>query len=127
MPAALARHLAALSSDEQAKLFGDITQAAAFPVTHDIRIGVSAGSAFFAGVHFSKLTEATAYDEAMGRMVLAAAALAVVPAVLAFWMPNWYLADKQSVAAADCADERHSEGRRSESESIVGTEQSTVD
>ena len=48
-----------------------------------------------------------AYTEVLNVMVIAATALAVVPLVLSFFMPDWYLGDKQNaVDSADLAGER---------------------
>ena len=37
-----------------------------------------------------------AYDETMKTMVIAATAIAVIPILLALFLPNWYLGDTQN-------------------------------
>ena len=49
----------------------------------------------------------TAYSDVMKLLLIAATVLSVVPLALAFFMPNWYLGDKQNaVDAADLKGER---------------------
>ena len=49
----------------------------------------------------------SAYSDVMKIMLIAATVLAVVPLVLACFMPNWYLGDRQNaVDAADLKGER---------------------
>lgn len=38
----------------------------------------------------------SAYDDVMKSMTIAATAFAVVPLILAFFIPNWYLGDQQN-------------------------------
>ncbi|KAI5118116.1 hypothetical protein M0805_003470 [Coniferiporia weirii] len=79
MPGNLAKNLPQLSADERTALFGSITDVLKYPRGNAIREGVIA-----------------AYDSTMKTMVIAATALAVVPILLALWMPNWYLGDTQN-------------------------------
>ena len=52
-------------------------------------------------------SRSAAYSDVMKIMLIAATVLAVVPLVLACFMPNWYLGDRQNaVDAADLKGER---------------------
>ncbi|KAI0781782.1 drug:h+ antiporter [Abortiporus biennis] len=95
MPKRLAKYLPNLSEADRDALFGSITDAVAYPRGDPIREGVI-----------------NAYDETMKVMVIAATCLSVVPIILALFMPNWYLGDKQNaVDDADLSGER-AEGER---------------
>ena len=43
----------------------------------------------------------TAYDSTMKLMVLAATGAAIIPIILAFSMPNWYLGDTRNAVEED--------------------------
>ena len=63
----------------------------------------------------------------MKLMLIAATVLSVVPLILAFFMPNWYLGDKQNaVDAMDLKGERtlpaHSEEKSSTPQAPEGKE-----
>lgn len=48
-----------------------------------------------------------AYDDVMKILTIAATAFSVVPFVISFFMPNWYLGDQQNaVDNADLAGEK---------------------
>ncbi|KAG5338263.1 hypothetical protein C0989_007826 [Termitomyces sp. Mn162] len=79
MPGKLAKHLPFLSEEDRATLFGSITQVLAYDRGTPIREGVIA-----------------AYSDVMKVMTIVATVLAVVPFILSFLMPNWYLGDKQN-------------------------------
>lgn len=90
MPSALQRHLPDVPQKTRDELFGSITVAAAYPFGDPIREGVVA-----------------AYDEVMKHMLLAAAAVAVFPVVLALAMPDYTLSDKRASVIGE-----EDEGRR---------------
>ncbi|KAG6816467.1 hypothetical protein H0H87_005827 [Tephrocybe sp. NHM501043] len=79
MPTKLATHLPFLTQEEREALFGSITAALAYDRGTPIREGVIA-----------------AYGDVMKIMTIAATVFAVVPFLLSFLMPNWYLGDKQN-------------------------------
>ncbi|KAH0589823.1 hypothetical protein H2248_000018 [Termitomyces sp. 'cryptogamus'] len=79
MPDKLAKHLPFLSEEDRATLFGSITQVLAYDRGTPIREGVI-----------------SAYSDVMKVMTIVATVLAVVPFILSFLMPNWYLGDKQN-------------------------------
>ncbi|KAF9443003.1 drug:h+ antiporter [Macrolepiota fuliginosa MF-IS2] len=80
MPGKLAKYLDPLLSKEvQLELFGSITTAVQYPRGDPIREGVI-----------------QAYDDVMKTMTIVATAIAVVPLVLSFLMPNWYLGNTQN-------------------------------
>ncbi|KAF8198595.1 drug:h+ antiporter [Pholiota molesta] len=84
MPGRLARYLPALSADQRAQLFGSITAAAAYrEVTPFARVSFTVNP------------------------YIAATVFAVVPFLLAFLMPDWYLGDQQNaVENIDLAGEK---------------------
>ncbi|KAG6862553.1 hypothetical protein C0995_000101 [Termitomyces sp. Mi166 len=79
MPGKLAQHLPFLSEEDRAGLFGSITAVLAYDRGTPIREGVIA-----------------AYSDVMKVMIIVATAIAVVPFILSFLMPNWYLGDTQN-------------------------------
>ncbi|PPQ72102.1 hypothetical protein CVT26_006880 [Gymnopilus dilepis] len=85
MPKRLAVHLPFVSADERATLFGSITSVTSYPRGDPIREGAI-----------------MAYDDVMKMLTIAATAFAVVPFVVSFFIPNWYLGDQQN--AVDNAD-----------------------
>ncbi|KAG1814292.1 MFS general substrate transporter [Suillus subaureus] len=85
MPDNLEKYLPWLTDEKRAELFGSITLAASYPLGDPVREGVI-----------------NAYDDTMKIMVTLATVLSVIPILLAFAMPNWYLGDGQN--AIDAAD-----------------------
>ncbi|KAG6846802.1 hypothetical protein H0H93_011804 [Arthromyces matolae] len=79
MPGKLAEHLSFLTEDERAELFGSITAVLAYDRGTPIREGVIA-----------------AYGDVMKIMTIVATVFGVIPFLLAFLMPDWYLGDKQN-------------------------------
>ncbi|KAL5493064.1 hypothetical protein ACEPAI_4512 [Sanghuangporus weigelae] len=74
------------------QLYGSIVSVISFPRGSEIREGVI-----------------NAYDKTMRDMIIAATAVAVVPIILALFMPNWYLGDKQNAVE----DQESSDGETS--------------
>ncbi|TBU22782.1 drug:h+ antiporter [Dichomitus squalens] len=90
MPHKLAEHLPNANQTTIDELFGSITDVLALPYNDPTREGVI-----------------DAYSDVMKLMLIAATVLAVVPLTLSFFVPNWYLGDKQNaVDAADLKGER---------------------
>lgn len=79
MPGQLRKHLPGLSDEEVTTLFGSIIAVGTYPEGSPERNGAIA-----------------AYDEVMKRMLIAAVVIAVIPLILSFFMPNWYLGDTQN-------------------------------
>ncbi|EMD31052.1 hypothetical protein CERSUDRAFT_163556 [Gelatoporia subvermispora B] len=91
MPDKLAKYLPDLTQAQRDELFGSITDVTALPRGDPTREGVI-----------------SAYSDVMKTMVIAATVISIVPIILALFMPNWYLGDKQNaVDAADLTGERH--------------------
>jgi hypothetical protein len=112
MPGRLARYLPALSADQRAQLFWSITAAAAYPRGDPIREGVIHGQSIRTRTFLSANDPLTmrymiAYDDVMKILTIAATVFAVVPFLLAFSMPDWYLGDQQNaVENVDLAGEK---------------------
>ncbi|KAH7912676.1 major facilitator superfamily domain-containing protein [Hygrophoropsis aurantiaca] len=85
MPSNLEKYLPWLTDEQRAALYGSITSVTKSPRGDPVREGVI-----------------LAYDDTMKIMIWVAIALSVVPIILAFGMPNWYLGDAQN--AVDEAD-----------------------
>ncbi|KAI1784448.1 drug:h+ antiporter [Ganoderma leucocontextum] len=83
MPIKLAEHLPNVDQTTRGKLFGSITDVMALPFGDPTREGVIA-----------------AYGDVMKLMLIAATVLSVVSLVLSFFIPNWYLGDKQNAVDA---------------------------
>ncbi|KAI0731070.1 drug:h+ antiporter [Earliella scabrosa] len=97
MPVKLRAHLPGVPQADRDALFGSITDVMVLPYDDPVRQGVI-----------------DAYTEVLNVMVIAATALAVVPLVLSFFMPDWYLGDKQNaVDSADLAGERVEDAKSS--------------
>ncbi|EIW85960.1 MFS general substrate transporter [Coniophora puteana RWD-64-598 SS2] len=79
MPENLAKYLPELSDEQRKALYGSITDVVKYPRGDPIREGVI-----------------LAYDDTMKTMILIATVLSVIPILLAFIMPNWYLGDAQN-------------------------------
>ncbi|KAF4609696.1 hypothetical protein D9613_012060 [Agrocybe pediades] len=79
MPQKLALHLPFIDEETRAALYGSLTSILLLERDDPIRQGVTA-----------------AYDDVMKIMTIAATAFAVVPLILALFMPNWYLGDQQN-------------------------------
>ncbi|KAG6908911.1 hypothetical protein DXG01_002792 [Tephrocybe rancida] len=79
MPDKLAVHLSFLSQEERDALFGSITLALKYERGTPVREGVI-----------------EAYGDVMKIMTIVATIFAIIPFLLAFLMPNWYLGDKQN-------------------------------
>ncbi|KZT25469.1 drug:h+ antiporter [Neolentinus lepideus HHB14362 ss-1] len=94
MPQKLRAYLPNLSQKEIEELYGSIQKAAEHPRGHPVREGV---------IH--------AYDDTMMIMCVTATVLSVLPLLVSFTMPNWYLGDTHN--AVDDEDGQSSERRRS--------------
>lgn len=108
MPGKLAYYLPELSEEDRTTLFGSLYAVAAYPRGNPIREGVILG-AFLDEISVIDIliTSHTAYDEVMKILTIVATIFAVVPFVLAIWMPNWYLGDQQNaVENVDLAGEK---------------------
>ncbi|OCH87436.1 drug:h+ antiporter [Obba rivulosa] len=113
MPEKLEKYLPNLSQAERDELFGSITDVTALPRGDPTREGVISGASP------PRLTQLlttefvflpTAYSDVMKIMVITATVISVVPIVLALFMPNWYLGDKQNaVDSADLTGERRAD------------------
>ncbi|KAF9049078.1 ferrichrome-type siderophore transporter [Panaeolus papilionaceus] len=79
MPGRLAFHLPFVPEADRQVLYGSILAASTFPRDSPVRLGAIA-----------------AYDDVMKVMTITATAVAVIPWVLAFLMPNWYLGEQQN-------------------------------
>ncbi|EIN05327.1 MFS general substrate transporter [Punctularia strigosozonata HHB-11173 SS5] len=79
MPSALERHLPGVDAKLRKELFGSIENATKYPHGSHIREGV-----------------VLAYDDTMKVMVLVATVISIIPLALAFFLPEWYLGNKQS-------------------------------
>ncbi|KAK0442475.1 drug:h+ antiporter [Desarmillaria tabescens] len=79
MPDKLAKYLPFVSAEERAALYASITTVTTYPRGNPIREGVI-----------------SAYSDVMKVMLIIAAVLSVVPVIVAFFMPNWYLGDTQN-------------------------------
>ncbi|TFK35357.1 drug:h+ antiporter [Crucibulum laeve] len=94
MPNRLAVHLPFLTQEMRDQLYGSIVSAAANPRGTPVREGVI-----------------QAYDDVMEIMIIVATVFAVIPLVLSFFLPNWYLGDKQNaVEDVDLTGERREQG-----------------
>lgn len=90
MPHQLDIHLPFLNATERAEIYGSIVTAAQQPLDSPTRQGVIA-----------------AYSETMKVMLITAAALSIMPPLVANLMPNYYLGDQQNaVDQADLTGER---------------------
>ncbi|KAF5368687.1 hypothetical protein D9615_010309 [Tricholomella constricta] len=90
MPARLERYLPFVSEADRADLFGSISIVVKYERGTPIREGVI-----------------QAYDDVMKVMTIVATVIAVVPFLLSFLMPNWYLGDTQNaVEKVDLKGER---------------------
>ncbi|KIJ51356.1 hypothetical protein M422DRAFT_43910 [Sphaerobolus stellatus SS14] len=90
MPARLAKHLPFLSQADRDTLYGSLYAVAAYPQGDPVRAGVI-----------------LAYSDVMKIMTIAATAVAVLPLILAFFMPDWYLGTQQNaIDNVDLAGEK---------------------
>ncbi len=99
MPGKLTKYLPSLTDAQRLELFGSITSVMTSPRGDPVREGVIRGTyphsqsspsithPFLAGV---------AYDDVRKTMTIVATVIAIVPLLLAFLMPNWYLGDSQN-------------------------------
>lgn len=78
MPGKLAKYVP-LPQAERDALYGSITTVLTYPRGDPVREGVI-----------------RAYSEVMHTMIIIATVVAVVPLIVAFFMPNWYLGDTQN-------------------------------
>ncbi|PIL29490.1 MFS general substrate transporter [Ganoderma sinense ZZ0214-1] len=91
MPGKLREYLPELSQEERDVLFGDIKNVTERAIDDPVRVGVIG-----------------AYSDTMKVMLILAMALSVIPLVLSFFMPNWYLGDQQNaVEEADLLGRRN--------------------
>ncbi|THH28555.1 hypothetical protein EUX98_g5621 [Antrodiella citrinella] len=79
MPKNLAKYISFVSAEEQATLFGSITDVTQYPRGTPIREGVI-----------------QAYSDTMKVMVIAATCLSVLPVICSLFMPDYYLGDTQN-------------------------------
>ena len=109
MPDKLREYLPALSQEERDVLFGDIIAVTSRPMEDPVRQGVISGMSGSLGGLGDGADGPLyiAYSETMKIVLVLAAMLSVIPVVLSFFMPNWYLGDKQNaVDATDLKGER---------------------
>ncbi|KAK0471517.1 drug:h+ antiporter [Armillaria novae-zelandiae] len=79
MPDKLAKYLPSVSAEERAALYSSITTVITYPRGDPIREGVI-----------------SAYSDVMKVMLIIAVVMSVVPLIVAFFMPDWYLGDTQN-------------------------------
>ena len=113
MPHKLAEHLPNANQTTIDELFGSITDVLTLSYDDPTRQGVIAGTSRSHLIHLllcdltPSFLSCIAYGDVMKLMLIAATVLSVAPLVLSFFMPNWYLGDKQNaVDAADLKGER---------------------
>lgn len=96
MPPRLTKHLPTATPGQIALLFGSTIAVKAYPADDPIRLGVITGKPPTHSFNCGLMMDSTAYNDVMKIMTVVAIVFAIIPIILALFMPNWHLGDFQN-------------------------------